>query len=424
MSTRDESDDSNASPKRAVPRQPRLGDAASARPDPPPQNGAGSTAATPKVIVVGVTVLAVLAVLYTLYFARAFLLPLAFAVLLSFFLSPLIRALGKLHIAAPAAAALLVLSFIGVTGVAIYALAGPVQEWVAHAPETMHKAGARLRILSRPVDQVTKAADQVERATTVEAPAKVPQVVVQGPTLAARFFGTTQALVQGAIEVVVLLYFLLAAGDFFLEKLVKVLPQLGDKRKAVSIARAIESSISTYLLTTAAINVGEGAVVALAMRALGMPTPYVWGAMVACLEFIPYVGMAVAVAVVTVAGLTTFSSLSHALAAPGILIAINFVQGNVVSPLVMSRRLTLNPVALFVGLAFWWWVWGIAGALLAVPLLAAFKILCDHVTALSPVGEFLGGRDPTERRTWVGSRDAGRLPIAQSSLISKSAVLE
>lgn len=368
-----------------------------------------------KVMVAGVTVLAVLAILYTLYFARAFLLPLAFAVLLMFFLSPLIRALGKLHIAAPAAAALLVLSFIVVTGVGIYALAGPVQGWIAQAPETLQKAGARLRVLARPVDQVTKAANQVERATVVEAPTKAPQVVVEGPTLAARFFGTTQALVAGAIEVVLLLYFLLAAGDFFLEKLVKVLPQLGDKRKAVSIARAIESSISTYLLTTAAINVGEGAVVALAMRALGMPTPYVWGAMVACLEFIPYVGVAVAVVVLTIAGLTSFSTLPHALAAPGVLIAINFVQGNVVSPLVMSKRLTLNPVALFVGLAFWWWVWGIAGALLAVPLLAAFKILCDNVTTLAPVGEFLGGRDPKERRTWLRSRDTGRLPIAESS---------
>ena len=144
---------------------------------------------------------------------------------------------GKLHIAESTAAALLVLSFVAVTGVAIYALAGPVQGWVAQAPETMRKAGARLRVLARPVDQVTKAADQVERVTAVEAPTKAPQVVVQGPTLAARFFGTTQALVEGAIEVVVLLYFLLAAGDFFLEKLVKMLPQLGDKRKAVRIAR-------------------------------------------------------------------------------------------------------------------------------------------------------------------------------------------
>ncbi len=411
MPTRDESDDSHAAAPR-VP--PRLAAANRLHTDPPRQIGNGMTAVAPKLVVTGVTVLAVLAVLYTIYFARAFLLPLAFAVLLMFFLSPLIRALGKARIGAPAAAALLVLSFIAVTGVGIYELAGPVQGWVTHAPDTMRKAGARLRVLARPVGQVTRAADQVERVAAVGAPSPAPQVVVQGPTLAARFFGTTQALVEGAIEVVLLLYFLLAAGDFFLEKVVKVLPQLADKRKAVSIARAIESSISTYLLTTSAINVGEGAVVTLAMWALGMPTPYVWGAMVACLEFIPYIGMAVAVAVIAVAGLTTFNSLPHALAAPGILIAINLVQANLVSPLVMSKRLTLNPVALFIGLAFWWWVWGVAGALLAVPLLAAFKILCDHIAALAPVGEFLGG-DPKERRPWLRSRDSRRLSVAESS---------
>jgi predicted PurR-regulated permease PerM len=416
MPTSDKSDDS---PSRVVHIRPGRLDAG---PDdggdvgPMPQ-GSDNLTDSPlaKVRVSGVTLLAVLAVLYTFYFAREFLLPIAFALLLAFFLSPLIRALGKLHIPAPAAAALLVLSFAGAASASVYELAGPVQTWVMHAPETLRKAGTRLRVLAKPVDQVTKAADQVERATMVNAPTKASEVVVKGPTLAARFFGTTQTFAEGAIEVMLLLYFLLAAGDLFLEKLVKVLPQLGDKRKAVSIAHAIESSISTYLLTTTAINAGEGAVVALAMWALGMPTPLVWGAMVACLEFIPYIGMAVAVAVLAVAGLTTFVSLPHALAVPGIFIVINFLQGNVVSPLVMSKRLTLNPVALFVGLTFWWWVWGVPGALLAVPLLAAFKILCDHVVALAAVGEFLGGRDPKERRTWVRPRDSRRAAIQGAS---------
>jgi predicted PurR-regulated permease PerM len=192
---------------------------------------------------------------------------------------------------------------------------------------------------------------------------------------------------------VLLLYFLLAAGDLFLEKLVKVLPQFGDKRKAVQIARAIESSISTYLLTTTVINVSEGALVALALWALGLPTPFLWGAIVACLEFIPYIGMLVGIALLTFVGLATFPSLSHALAGPVVFMLISFLQGNLVSPLVMSERMTLNPVALFIGLAFWWWVWGIVGVLLAVPIMAAFKIVCDQIETLAPVGEFLGGRD-------------------------------
>lgn len=363
-----------------------------------------TVAEPPKVRVAGVTVLVALACLYTIYFARGFLLPIAFALLLTFLLSPVIRALGKAHIPAPAGAALIVLSFVGVVGLCGYGLAGPVEGWVTHAPETLRKAGVRLRVLEKPVDQVTRAAEQVERAAAADGGPRTPQVVVRGPTLASRLFGTTQAFAEDVIEVVLLLFFLLAAGDLLLEKLVKVLPQVGDKRKAVAIAQAIESSVSTYLLTTAAINIGEGGVVVLAMWALGMPTPVVWGAMVACLEFIPYIGMSIAVTILTIASITTFTSVPQALAAPGVFLVINFIQGNLVSPLLLSKRLTLNPVALFVGLAFWWWVWGVAGALLAVPLLATFKIVCDHVESLAPVGEFLGGRDRAERRQWIRAR--------------------
>lgn len=398
----------------------KIGDDGSGRPADDPARPSHSLADTaqaaesPKTGSVGVTALTVLAFLYTIYFARVFLLPIAFALLLTFLLSPVIRALGKAHVPPPLGAAILVLSFVGVVGFAGYGLSGSVQAWITHAPETVRRAGVRIRVLVKPVDQVTQAAEQVEQATAGSTATKTPEVVVKGPTLASRFVGTTQALAEGTIEVVLLLYFLLAAGDLFLDKVVKGLPQFRDKRKAVTIARAIESSISTYLLTTAAINVTEGGIVAIAMWAIHMPTPLLWGAMVACLEFIPYIGMSLAVIVLAISGLTTFPSLSHALAAPAVFIGINFVQGNVVSPLVMSKRLTLNPVALFVGLAFWWWVWGIAGALLAVPLLAAFKICCDHVEALGAIGDMLGGREPTERRAWVRIRGVPRVAVGEA----------
>jgi predicted PurR-regulated permease PerM len=360
-------------------------------------------ASEPKVRVAGVQVLVVLACLYTIYFARGFLLPIAFAFLLTFLFSPVLRAMGRARIPTPVGAAIIVLLFAGAIGLCGYGLAGPVESWVAHAPETLRKAGVRLRVVERPVNQVTRAAEQVEEAATPGA-SRAPEVVVKGPTLASRLFGGTQTLMEDVVEIILLLYFLLAAGDLLLGKMVRILPHIGDKDTAVQIAQGIESSISTYLVTTAMINVGEGVVVALTMWAIGMPTPILWGALVACLEFIPYVGISIALLVVTLASLTTFSNLSHVLAAPGILIVITILQSNLVSPLVMSRRLTLNPVALFVGLAFWWWVWGIAGALLAVPLMAAFKIICDHVEPLAPVGEFLSGRDVRERRYWIRSR--------------------
>ncbi|HEV2734218.1 MAG TPA: AI-2E family transporter, partial [Longimicrobiaceae bacterium] len=195
--------------------------------------------------------------------------------------------------------------------------------------------------------------------------------------------------------------FLLAGGDMFLQKLVKVLPTLRDKRKAVEIARATESAISTYLVTAVGVSVGEGVVVALAMWLLGMPSPALWGALVALLELIPYLGALAMTVILFVAAITTFDSVGHALLPPAVFLLINVIQANFVSPVLFGHRLALNPVALFVGLAFWFWIWGIPGAFIAVPLLATFKIFCDHIEALASVGEFLGMRDVDERRSAV-----------------------
>jgi predicted PurR-regulated permease PerM len=216
------------------------------------------------------------------------------------------------------------------------------------------------------------------------------EVVLRGPRLSERLFGTTQSLLTGALETLILLYFLLAAGDLFLQKLIKVLPQFGDKKKAVAIARETEASISTYLFTVAVVNVVLGLVVALVMTVIGMPSAWLWGTLAALAEFVPYIGATVLLATLTMAGLTTFDSVGHALLVPGAYLAVNLVQSQFVSPLILGRRLTLNPVAILVGLVFWWWLWGVGGAFIAVPLLATLKIFCDHIESLAPIGEFLG----------------------------------
>jgi predicted PurR-regulated permease PerM len=129
-----------------------------------------------------------------------------------------------------------------------------------------------------------------------------------------------------------------------------------------------------------------------------MPSPVLWGVMVACLEFVPYLGAAVATVVLAIAGLTTFDSVGEALAVPAVFLVVNLMQAYIVTPLLQGHRLLLNPVAIFVGLTFFWFIWGVPGAFLAVPLLATFKIVCDHVASLAAVGEFLGERDEKERR--------------------------
>jgi predicted PurR-regulated permease PerM len=354
---------------------------------------------------INLTVLTVLAVLYTLYFARDFLLPIVFALLLSFLLSPLVRTLARFRIPTPLGAGLIVLAILGVIGSGAFGLSGAVRDLAETAPATLATAKTKLdkvlrplRRASRTAEQMAKAADAAASTATGSSSAKRPaEVVIQGPSLASRAFGTTQRSVASVLEVLILLYFLLAAGDLFLQKLIKVLPNLRDKKKAVQIARATESSISTYLLTTAIVNVGEGVVVGGAMYLWGMPNPALWGALVVVLEFIPYLGALAMVIILSLVALTTFDNVGHALLIPASFLAINLIQSNVVSPLLLGHRLSLNPVALFIGLAFWFWIWGIGGAFIAVPLLATLKIFCDHIESLASVGEFLG--QPDERVT-------------------------
>jgi predicted PurR-regulated permease PerM len=338
---------------------------------------------------IAITGLFVLAIFYTVYFARVLLLPIVIAVLLDFLLSPVIRGLKRLRIKEPVGAALVILTLLGALGGGAYRLAEPAQAWMARAPESMERIQMRLRQVRRPVEQVTRTAEQVEAATEVSKGGP-PEVVIRGPRLSERLFGNTQGFVAGALETLVLLYFLLAVGDLFLQKLIRVLPQFKDKKKAVTIARETEASISTYLFTVTLVNLALGTIVTLVMLAVGMPNPVLWGALAALAEFIPYLGSTTLLVILALAGLVTFPSTGHALLVPASYLAVNIVQSNLVTPVILGRRLTLNPVAILVGLIFWWWMWGVAGAFIAVPLLATFKIFCDHIESLAPIGEFLG----------------------------------
>ncbi len=337
---------------------------------------------------VALVVLASLAIFYTLYFARSLFVPIVLALLLDFLLRPVVRALKRLRIPESIGAAIVMLGLLGVLAAGVYGLSGPASQWVARAPASFELVQERLRKFRKPVERVTQAAEQVEKATDVDA--RTPEVQIKGPGLMSQVFGGTTAAAGAALTVIFLGYLLLAAGDLFLQKLVSVLPQFSDKRKAVLIARETEEQISAYLFTSTLINIGVGVVTGAALALLGMPNPVLWGVISGVLNFVPYVGALINLIVLALAGLLAFETTGHALAVPAVFLAINLVEGNLITPMVLGRRLRLNPVALFIGLIFWLYLWGIIGAILAVPIIAAMKIVCDHVESLAPVGAFLG----------------------------------
>lgn len=364
----------------------------------------GSTVGAPS-HPLSLSIIVLLAIVYTLYFGRAFFIPIFFAIELNFLLSPPVRWLyRKLRVPVALTSAVIILGVAGGLSYGIYSLAAPAQNWLVSAPATLDRAGQKLHKIMKPVEQVTRTADQVDKVTSVSGGGPATRtVVVAGPSMGSRFFGTTQSIAGALLEVLVLTFFLLSVGDLFLQKTIKVSSRHVKQQTAIEIAREIESSISRYLMTSAVMNIIEGAVFTGVMYLLKMPNPFLWGALVTALEFMPYVGALMLIAILTVASLTVFDSVGHALLVPGSFILLNLFQGNIVGPTVMGHRLALNPVAIFIGVAFWWEIWGIAGAFLAVPMLASIKILCEHVDWLSGIAEFLGPRSEDERRLSVRS---------------------
>lgn len=328
-----------------------------------------------------------LALLYTLHLAQAFVLPIVLAILLNLLLSPVVRILRNYRIPEPLGAGILIVLVLGIVGFGAYRLTPAASAWVARAPESLATLQRKAQTLRRPVERVTRAAEQVEQATDMDK--KTPQVEIKGPSLTQQVFGGTTAVLSAAMVVIFLTYFLLAAGDLFLQKLVGVLPQLKDKKTAVRIVRDTEAQISRYLVTTTVINAGVGVATGLALALVGMPNPVLWGVVAAVLNFVPYIGGLVNTVILTLAALLTFEDVGHALLVPVVFTIINILEGNLITPMIVGRRMRLNTVAVFIGLIFWWYLWGIPGALLAVPIMATIKIACDHIESLAPIGEFL-----------------------------------
>jgi predicted PurR-regulated permease PerM len=337
---------------------------------------------------VALTGLFVLAVFYTMYFMRAMLLPLVLALLLSYLLAPVVRLLGGLRVNAPLGAAIVLLSLVGLLIYGVSRLAEPVAGWLEKAPYSLRQLQQKIVPLKRPMEKVAQASGEIEKLTTSTEPQAQP-VVVKRNALAEAFLTQTPEFVASGVVMFILLYFLLAYDGVFLAKLIKVSPRLTDKKRSVSIVREIEAQISRYLITITAINVGLGIAVGLTVYFLGLRNPIMWGVLVALLNFVPYLGALTGIICMTLGAALSFDSLGYAMVFPASYLVLATLEGNFITPMVLGRSLTLNPVVILIALIFWGWMWGISGMILAVPILATFKIFCDHLEPMAPLGEFM-----------------------------------
>ena len=355
-------------------------------PNAAPPRGSDSNAVNAAAIVI-VVVLSVTA----LKLGRAVVLPVVVSILLTLLLSAPVRWLRKRNIPERIGAAIVVFGAIGVAVGAAATLVTPASDWIATAPATISKVEAKIRLVMKPITALEQSAD---RMATVAAPpttsGRAPaQVQLATPSIFDRILGAF-VVVPATFSVIFLTYFLLASGPLFRKKIAQILPGRRDVVHFETILSEIELVTSKFLATATMINVGVGVATALSLWAVGLPSPILWGGMVAVLNFVPYIGPISSVTIITLAALASFDNVAHALAAPACFGAIHLVENNLVTPMLLGRRLPVNTVAIFLGLIFFGWVWGIPGAVLAVPLTTVVKIACDHIPPLRHLGELLG----------------------------------
>jgi len=338
----------------------------------------------------GIGVIAFVAACTAFYFGREFFVPVIFAVLLNGLFRPVVRALEKLKVPATAGAAIIVLGLIGSLFLAGFLLAGPIQNGIASIPKQFEAAQGKIEKLRQPVQQMSNVANQIEHVTHSPTTAPAAAAPSAGPSLLVRFAGGTAQIITKLFEVLLLLFLLLASGDLFVQKLVKVIPLWRDKNAAIQVVDESQSIVMGYILIGAIVMASQGVVVALVLWGLGMPSPWLWGIFTFLLELIPYLGAAVMLAMLSIAGFATFDSIGHAIMIPASYLVITTIQSSVISPIVYGKRLKLNPVAVFVGVLFWFFLWGVPGAYLAAPIIAMVKIIADRTENFTALGEFLG----------------------------------
>jgi len=329
-----------------------------------------------------------------LYFARPVILPVFLACVAGMALKPLIRWSSYCHIPPPISAGVVLCLLVAAVGTGFFQLSRPALTWVNEAPQ--HMTDLRQRILKNfpRLARFGKAAAAVNNLGATEEEKKAeekqaPTVEVKDHRGTGSFLNWTGTFLAGVGETVVLLYLLLASGDLFLQKLVHVMPTLRDKKTAVEISHEVQQNISNYLFSVSLINIGLGLAVGGGLYFLGVPNPGMWGMIVAVLNFVPYFGPVAGVLLLAAVGLLTFDALWQGLLPAGWYLLLHLLEANLITPVLLGRRFTLNPVVIFVSLIFWTWLWGVPGALLSVPILVSIKVICDRVPRMSPVSELI-----------------------------------
>lgn len=321
-----------------------------------------------------------------LHLGAGLLLPIAIAALLMLLLDQPVRALRKLGLSNAVGAALLVFGALAIVISGTVLLAGPASDWIEKAPTTLAQVQTKFRRFIRPIQET---AEKVEQATEPATPGEPPKVELKTPGLLQRITGGTTSAIATIITVVFLTYFLLATLPTFRKKLADLIGTRSGAKNMEEVLTEIEIQMSRYIFLNTLTSVGVGVTVWLFLLLMRMPNALLWGVVAGALNFIPYAGAVVTAALVGIAALVTYPETGQALLVVGGVSAINLLEGNFVTPHLMGKHLPLNPVAIFVSLLYWGWVWGPLGTLLAVPITVMLQVIFSRIESLHPLAVLL-----------------------------------
>jgi predicted PurR-regulated permease PerM len=348
-------------------------------------------------------VLAILASLFVLHWAKTVFIPVMLGILFSYALSPIVNWMERRRIPRWLSAAVLLFAILGGTSATVWSLRGQATQLVEALPAAAQKLTGALRTRAgaapTPLETVQKAASQLEQAARGESEANargVTRVVIEPKRFNIKDYLWSggiglAALVGQTMVVIFLTYFLMLSGDTFRRKMLKLAgPNLSDKKITLQALHEVADQIQRYLQVQVLTSVVVGVLTWLALMALGLENAAVWGIAAGVLNLIPYVGTVIIAGASAMVAFLQFGTLDMALLIGGASLVIHAITGNLLTPWLTSRASRMSPVAVFVGMLAWGWLWGVWGLLLGIPILMMVKAVCDRVDDLKPIGEFLG----------------------------------
>ena len=317
-----------------------------------------------------------LALLYTATITRALLIPLVLAAFIGLALNPVVAFAARHRVPRWLGASALMLTLCAGIGLGIGLLAQPAVGWLHSAPTAIRSFVPKLEQITRPLDVANRATQSLVNGHAAHAPLPPPtDVAISAWDVASN----APKVLAAVLTVVLLVFFFLIYGDLLLRRLVEIAPDFRNKRHAVSIVRSIQHEVSRYILTTVLINFALGSLTAAMLWALKVPDHLLWGAVAMFANFIPYVGAIFTTTVLLLVGLIHFDELTHALLPALCFAGITAVEGNLITPMILGRRMRISPIAILIWLLVWGWLWGIPGVLLAVPMLTSTKLIAEHL---------------------------------------------